>query len=346
MIRLFTILIFFFCIALSAQKSDFKHIDFGKADSIAKSCSEMTLKNMPLLVHQLTNNLNTQVEQFRAIHTWVCYNIESDHYFSEATLKKRRKLLNNKSALQKWNTKQQTKVFKRLVRNKKTICSGYAYVLKALTNLADIECEIVDGYARTVRTNVNTVDFPNHSWNVVKLNGKWYFADTTQTSGYYNLDDEAFVKNYNEGYFLATPELFVKNHYPLDENWLLLDEKPTLKQFVEAPIIYGSTYKYDIIPIFPTTLVTTLNIGEAVMFKFKILNKTALKDVNFVFSGGLRNKVMSFKGKNYKHNILQMAYQFHKKGEFDVHAKIDEDIIASYTIIVKNAEKMPNGTFN
>ncbi|GAL65939.1 hypothetical protein JCM19301_3624 [Jejuia pallidilutea] len=82
------------------------------------------------------------------------------------------------------------------------------------------------------------------------------------------------------------------------------------------------------------------------MFKFKILNKTALKDVNFVFSGGLRNKVMSFKGKNYKHNILQMAYQFHKKGEFDVHAKIDEDIIASYTIIVKNAEKMPNGTFN
>lgn len=117
---------FVFSLSLYAQKSDFKHIDFNKADSIAKSCSSKSLHNMPLLVHHLTDNLQTQVEQFRAIHTWVCLNIESDHYFSESILEKRKALSNNPVALNKWNTKVQSKVYKKLLKHKKTICSGYA----------------------------------------------------------------------------------------------------------------------------------------------------------------------------------------------------------------------------
>ena len=332
--RLFPILLLLLCLHVNAQKSDFKHIDFAKADSIAKSYSKASLRNMPLLVHNLTHNLNTQVEQFRAIHTWVCFNIESDHYFSEATLKKRRQLHDNISALEKWNAKQQTKVFKRLVRDKKTICSGYAYILKALTNLADIECEIVDGYARTVRTNVNTVDFPNHSWNVVKLNDKWYFADTTQASGFYNLDEEEFVKDYIEGYFLASPELFSKNHFPLKKEWQLLHEKPTLEAFIKAPIIYRDTYKHSIVPIMPNTLVTDIEVGDTVMFEFEILDEAPLKDITLVFSGGLRYKTITPTKENYKNGNLEIAYQFGKKGHYDVHAKVGKEVVLSYTIKV------------
>lgn len=342
--RLFPILLLLLCLHVNAQKSDFKHIDFAKADSIAKSYSKASLRNMPLLVHNLTHNLNTQVEQFRAIHTWVCFNIESDHYFSEATLKKRRQLHDNISALEKWNTKQQTKVFKRLVRDKKTICSGYAYILKALTNLADIECEIVDGYARTVRTNVNTVDFPNHSWNIVKLNDKWYFADITQASGFYNLDEEEFVKNYTEGYFLATPELFAKNHYPLNDKWLLLDEKPTLKQFVKAPIIYQNTYKHGVIPITPSGLVTTIEVGESISFQFKILEENCLEDIS-LFNDSLRNKKIKQTERIYNNGILKITYQFGKKGQFDVHTKVGKDVVSSFTVKVVTPNTVALGDF-
>ncbi len=334
------ILILFFSFQMKAQKQDFTHVDFTKADSIAKSYTDASLRNMPVLVYNLIHALDTDVEKFRAIHTWVCLNIESDHYFSETTIKKRRHLINDNAALEKWNTKVQSKVYKKLLKEKKTICSGYAYILKTLTNLADMECEIVDGYARTVRTNVDTVDFPNHSWNVVKLNDTWYFADTTQASGYYNLTEEEFVKNYNEGYFLATPELFAKNHYPLNTKWLLLDKDISLKSFVGAPIIYQNTYKHGIIPLHPNALVTQIETGERMVFRFKVLNEIALKEVRLLLDAGFRSKTLVPVTSNYKNGILEFAYQFDKKGQYDVHLKIGKDVVSSCTIEVEKPKSI------
>lgn len=325
-----------------AQKSDFPNVDFSKADSIAFSHNGASLRNMPVLVHLLTKDLSTQVEQFRAIHTWVCFNIKSDHYFSESTLKKRRKLVNNKAAFSKWNTKVQHKVFKRMVRDKKTICSGYAYIIKALTNLADIDCEIVDGYGRNARANVGKVDFPNHSWNVVKLNGKWYFADATQASGYFNLDENMFVQDYNDGYFLAHPKLFAKNHYPIDERWLLLDnEQMSLINFVNAPIIYTDMYYYGIVPKMPNKLVSTCKIGETIVFQFDVLNDNHLQNVSLVLSNGFKFKNIKPTKRNYKNGVLELNYKFETAGQYDVHAKVGEDIIASFTIkIIKPSKGM------
>lgn len=325
------------CYENYAQKSDFEHIDFNRADSIARLHTNASLQNLPLLVHQLTHNLNTQVEQFRAIHTWVCLNIESDHYFSVATLKKRRKLIHDQEGFSKWNRKVQSKVFKRLLRNKKTICSGYAYILKALVNLAGIECETIDGYGRNTENNVGSVDFPNHSWNVVKLNGKWYFADTTQASGYYNIDEYTFVKDYNDGFFLADPRLFVKNHYPINNNWLLLDgSQPSLKDFVNAPIIYGSTYKYEVIPKTPKALVTRINTGEVIIFQFDVLNSSYLEDIKLVTDSNVR--ALKINKRSHSNGILELQCIFDKTGVYDVHAKVGNAIITSYTVKVFNAK--------
>ena len=51
---------------VNAQRSDFNHIDFKKADSIALSYGNETLHNLPDLAHKLTTNLDTEVEQFEA----------------------------------------------------------------------------------------------------------------------------------------------------------------------------------------------------------------------------------------------------------------------------------------
>lgn len=324
------IVIFFF--ETNAQISDFKIINFKKADSVAAIYSNASLQNIPLLAHQLTSNFNTQVEKFRAIHTWVCLNIESDYYLSEATLRKRNRLANNLNTFTKWHTKAQSKVLKKLIRDKKTICSGYAYLLKTLTNLVDIECEIVNGYGRTTERNL-MYNAPNHSWNVVKLHGKYYFADTTQASGYYNLELNLFVKDYNEGYFLPDPVLFSKNHYPLDKKWLLLKEIYSLQNFFNAPIIYGNTYKYGITPLQPKKLINLVQKGTFVSFKFKILNTNSLKEV-VIHTTNLSDNI-TLLNKNYNNGILELQYIFNRKGYFDVHAKVAENIVTSYSFKVK-----------
>ncbi|WP_346882224.1 transglutaminase domain-containing protein [uncultured Algibacter sp.] len=321
------------CLSLNAQSSDFKHINFKKADSIASTHYNSRLTNLPLLAFKLTKDLDTKVEKFRAIHTWVCQNIESDYAFAEKTIRKRKKYKNNQDAFSVWNARVKASVFKRLLNDKKTICSGYAYLLKHLSTLADIECEIVNGYSKTVNTNIGKIDIPNHSWNAVRLNNSWYLVDATLASGIFLVENHIFLKNYNNGYFLADPELFSKSHYPLDHKWLLLDNNLTLTDFVDAPLIYSSSYKHNVWPVSPKRLETKVSTEKDIIFSFKTLDGIEINDFQLVINKG-------FKLEKVKPNIIDEAgyimfkYRFSKKGNYDVHLKIKDDIVASFTVHV------------
>lgn len=335
-------ILFIFILLLSftieAQKQDFKHISFEKADSIANSYQDYSLRNLPILTYQLTQNLDTQVEQFRAIYTWVCSNIESDHSFGEITLRKRKKLKNDSLSFGNWNTKVLPKMFERLRKDKKTICTGYAYLIKEMANLVDIDCEIVDGYSRNTTRNVGKIDIPNHSWNAVKLNSKWYLVDATLDSGYFDVDENKFVKNYNDGYFLAEPELFEKRNYPLDSKWLLTKNKIALNQFVKAPIIYGKTFKHAISPITPIALITEILANEVVFFKFKISDKTKIENIRLVLNNGLRSENIKVNHSNYNSGIIELEHRFIIKGNYDIHLMVNTDVVVSYTIKVKKTK--------
>ena len=165
--KLLTLIVFFIFIRSNAQIADFKNIDFTKADNIAKLNKGENLQNLSLLCYKLTSKLPTKVEKFRAIYTWVCLNISGDLKQSNTVSHKRKKLKKDSVALINWNIKYKKKTFKKLLKHKKTMCTGYAYLIKELAFLADIECEIVDGYGRTVNSNIDTLEIANHSWNAV-----------------------------------------------------------------------------------------------------------------------------------------------------------------------------------
>jgi len=173
------LLVVFFSVTSNGQTSDFYAIDFKKADSIAALYKGEHLKNLPVLTHKLTANLPTEVEKFRAIYTWVSTNIENDYGAYLTTRKKRKKLANNKEAFLEWNTSFTPKVFKKLINDRKTACTGYAYLVREMAILADLNCKIVNGYGRTATVFLNKDSSPNHSWNSIELNGKWYFCEFT-----------------------------------------------------------------------------------------------------------------------------------------------------------------------
>jgi len=76
----------------SAQEEGFSTIDFSKADKIASLLKVKKLTNLPKLAYNLTHTLNTPVEKFRAIYTWVSLNIDSDYYYQEKVMNARQKL--------------------------------------------------------------------------------------------------------------------------------------------------------------------------------------------------------------------------------------------------------------
>lgn len=316
----------FICLTTSilfAQLSDFNSIDFTRADNIAKLNEGASLNNLPILSYNLTHKLSTDVEKFRAIFFWICNNIKANDNLNTKILNKREKLKNDSIAYIYWD-RQNRKIFlKKLIKNKSTVCTGYAYLIKELCFFANIECEIINGYGRTIDNNAESLELINHSWNAIKLNNKWYLCDATWASGY--IDEKGnFIKEFNEGYFLTEPTLFNKNHIPENQ----------IKEINEIfPLVYSETFKLKIDPILPSTLKLNCKIGEEITFSYKSLNNEyipsliqlkGVKEIPFkIFDVQKKNQTTSFK------------YSFSNKGNYDVHLKANDDIVATYIINVE-----------
>ncbi len=329
------ILLFFFTFILNtsnAQVSDFKNIDFTKADNIAKLNDERSLENLPLLAYNLTFKLPTDVEKLRAIYTWVCKNISGDSNQHNKVSRKREKFKNDSMGYIMWNDEYKKVAFKKLLKHKKTMCTGYAYLIKELCFMANIECKIIDGYGRSFEVNVEKLESTNHSWNAVKLNNKWYLCDATWSSGYM-INGSLFIKDYNEGYFLTEPILFAKNHYPIQKKWLLNDTLINTK-FVAEPIVYGETFKQKIIPISPRKLNTTIKKNEEINFSFKALKTISADDVSLIQISGINEKSFNIYDLKNENGVMNFKYNFKHKGFYDVHLKVENDIVATYTIEV------------
>jgi len=333
---IFIISFFAFYIA-NGQIADFKDVDFTKADNIAKLNNGEDLQNLPLLSYNLTSNLPTKVEKFRAIYTWVCTNISADIKQNNKVTHYRKKLKNDSISFIKWNTEYKKKAFKKLLKHNKTMCTGYAYLIKELAFIADIECKIIDGYGRTFNANIDTLETLNHSWNAVKLNNKWYLCDATWSSGYMN-ENYTFVNDYNDGYFLINPILFSKNHFPIHKKWLL-NTKTTNITFIESPLVYGETFKYKIIPLTPSKMNIKVLQNEEVSFKFKALRNISKRRVSLVYYLGNTEQSFDIYNLREEKGIITFKNKFKHKGFYDVHLKIEDDVVATYTVNVTKYKK-------
>ena len=174
-LRLFLII----SLKVASQAEDFKHISFHKADSIAASHLGATLKSIPKLLFLLTKDLETDVEKLRSIFMWITTNISNDHSVYEKNERKRKQFKNNAEKLQKWNRYILKKTLSKLLKKKKTVCTGYAYLLKEMCAHINLQCKIIDGFGRTAGLNTQRLAQSNHSWNAVLLNNKWYVCDPT-----------------------------------------------------------------------------------------------------------------------------------------------------------------------
>jgi Transglutaminase-like superfamily len=317
--------------SLHAQLADFHGIDFSKADSVARLYPKHSLRDLKSLADKLTIPLSTEVEKFRAIYVWVCANIENDYKLFMMVKHQREKLLDRPKEITEWNKKTAKQVFDKLLQHQKTICTGYAYLIRELATHAGLSCVIVDGYGRTAQANIGGQGIANHSWNVVQLNNKWYVCDATWSSGAIQLG--RFVKKFDDFYFLAEPSLFVRNHYPLDTAWILLRDKPTLREFLNRPLVYSSLYRYKITQLFPETFSVSVNKGKAVSFQFKKDSDEDIEKIELNVDG-INTPIATPLIKDPK-GLYCIDYTFASKGTHVVHVLLNFSYAFSYTVRVK-----------
>jgi transglutaminase/protease-like cytokinesis protein 3 len=122
-----------------------------------------------------------------------------------------------------------------IYEERKVTCKGYAEILWDLCDWADIESEIVTGFAKGYRYQNDITQNINHYWNVVCINKKWYIIDLTWASGYIEVKDgiPSFTKEIRSEYIFAKPKMMINTHFPLDKKWQLVNKEVSFSDFIK-----------------------------------------------------------------------------------------------------------------
>lgn len=224
-----------------------------------------------VLAQELTLPYSNDLQKVKAIFYWITENI-SYRTRSGFSRKKISPVLveetNDTAALKPLDER----VAQTVLDERVAVCDGYARLFKTLCIYSGIQAEVINGYARTEATKRIQRFRPNHSWNAVLIDSVWKLLDVTWASGYISWHGGEFVRQLDEQYFLSTPEQFIREHYPDDLRWTLMDDPPLMPEFRHSPFKQKSFSKYQITSYSPEKGVIEVSNGDTILIELETAN--------------------------------------------------------------------------
>ncbi len=150
------------------------------------------------------------------------------------------------------------------------VCAGYAKSMQYLLNELDIFCSYVVG---------DIIGRDSHAWNLVKLDGNFYYVDPTWGDPVFN--PGTFPSDYiSYDYFCITTQDILKTHR-IDENWPVAYCGSTdLNYYSQTGALLDSYTRESIVVVMEEALLR----GES-EFSFRFTNEVAYTDaVSTLFS--------------------------------------------------------------
>jgi hypothetical protein len=323
------------CTPVSAQTADFPGINFSKADSVAARYPRHSMKDMKVLADKLTTPFTTDVEKFRAVFRWVTDNIEYDVALYIENGERSAAYRRDRKKLRRWNEKFSALAAHNARTKYKTVCGGYASLIKELCDHAGIQAVAIEGIGRNHLTSQTTA--PNHAWNAVKLEDRWYLCDATWSAGVVNLDARHFFKRYSESYFLTPPHYFIRDHLPSDTAWALTMKKPTPQEFIALPLFYGAANALQLNTVTPSTLNVNHALKEEFVFTFTSNRSIPFEKASIQIedsSTGVDNWIYPQIQQNNAGEYY-IEHKFEKKGTYNVTVFLNYSACVGYVVRVK-----------
>lgn len=300
--------------------------DYAKVDDIV-SAYPTSFKSVNVLAEKINADFKTDEDKARAIFTWIAKNVKYDlaaYGLREAPVAFSFRTQEEKELkLRKFKDDLALKTLK----TKKGVCEGYSTLYESLANETGLEAVIIPGTSKSHPTHIGKQPgASDHAWNAVKINGQWRLLDVTWAAGTVTGEKPAFQFKFNDKYFLTDPEVFVLNHYPDKEKWLLSDSI-TKDHFADTPLYYGNYLMggYE----FMSPGIGTFTDKKADIVPFKIKNLKPTDKVAYAFS---RDRV--FKGVKPRQNgdlaEFEVPLQPNSNGYLTIY--INQRSVAAYRI--------------
>ena len=248
------LLLLFLAIFTQGRSQYWEKNPYHYEDSVALSIRKRWCNPYNLAL-KLTQNLTTDEQKARAIYRWITANIAYDC-----------KAYHNRNRA----TEDSQKILKR----RKAICGGYSELFKTLCNHADIDCKVIVGYSRTDLKKIGKrIKKPEHAWNAVWFNDQWHLVDVTWGSGETDERVRFFKRRFKSSWFLSPSDLFLRSHYPSEEQWKLTYSDFDKEDFEAGPIVRLTPPSVNISDFEPQTGTIFLQHNTTIQFKFQFDSK-------------------------------------------------------------------------
>ncbi len=186
-----------------------------KQRNIKHSKRSETTALIKKLAQNITEGASTDSERVTAIYAWIASNISYDN-----------QLLLDKNLQRKIYVSEEN-VVKNVLERQKALCGGFAFLFRDLCESVHVSAEVIHGFTKNYSHKLPDTKTPTHTWNAVKLNGKWELLDITWSIGY------AAYGEPDDFWFRTSPQEFIYSHYPENPKWTLLKNPMSLSAFQE-----------------------------------------------------------------------------------------------------------------
>lgn len=268
--------------------------DYEKVDNLIKSYPK-SFTTIDKLSDKINADFKNDTDKARAIFTWIATNVRYDmEAYNKAEAPIAYSFRTQEEKIAKQRKFKDDLAFKTL-KSKKAVCQGYAQLYESLAERVGLEAVVIPGTSKSLLTHIGRQPgASDHAWNAVNINGKWHLLDVTWGAGTVTGNPLAFAFRFNDGYFLTDPEIFVLNHYPDDEKWLMTEASK--EDFANYPLYYGNYVLggYE----FETPFNGTIVNNKPVMLPFSVKNLKPGDKLAYAFSKNKVFKEINTSGKN------------------------------------------------
>ncbi len=217
-----TISVYFLLLYFTIGFSQTKYIEI---DKVSKNIPD-SLNMVDDISRYLTQNIESKHEKVRAIYIWISHNIKYD-------LKSKNKPLIYQD---------ESELIVDVLSTRQGVCQHYSELFHSMCEVNDIVSYVISGYVRLPNGSIADL---SHAWNGVVIDSKYYFIDVTWAAGYEQ--NNRYIYNFRDDYFLIEPQDFIETHMPFDPIWQFLSNPFSFIDFNNKNFVHShfqNTYSY------------------------------------------------------------------------------------------------------
>ena len=211
---------------------------------------------------------------------------------------------------------------------------GFAALFYTFATNLDIKVVPIQGKEKKLTETNEVFKTVNSTWIAILIDNKYYLIDSANGAGYCN--SNGFKREKIDFFFGTKPEFFIRNHFPDEDKWQLLENKITFDKFNSWPLVTYRFYMQGFQTLSPDEDLD-VNYGAKVVLTYDKDNINLSILTKFV-----KNKIYTeYKGNDVSNGKVVIAFdgKFTSQDYLIIYANQEGISEMYYTIIVYKIKK-------